>query len=77
MRRGEKQLQTKLEQNKQQHIAQLEQHWQAELKTCEEKATEMLEGSAENVAELTAQIAALQAEFEKLKGTNPKQADKC
>lgn len=66
----EKQRQsTKFEQEKQQQIAQLEQARQADLKACEDKSIEMLAAQAENVQGLTAEIAALKAELEKIKGT--------
>jgi len=67
----EKQRQsTQFEQEKQKQIAQLEQARQADLKACEDKSVEMLAASAENMQGLTAEIAALKAELEKIKGTN-------
>lgn len=67
----EKQRQgTQFEQEKQRQIAQLEQARQADLKACEDKSIEMLAAQAENMQGLTAEIAALKAELEKIKGTN-------
>jgi len=67
----EKQRQsTKFEQEKQQQIAQLEQARQADLKACEDKSMEMLGAQAENIQGLTAEVAALKAELEKIKEKN-------
>jgi DNA anti-recombination protein RmuC len=85
MEQDKKQSISKLLQDKEKQIAQIEQDQQkqldqmvkdaqAQLKACEEKTTEMMGISSEHTGELTAQIAALQAEIEKLKGTKSKTA---